>query len=245
MYFRLKKTKTGQALQLVESFRDSEGRPRQRIVLSLGDASLEKHLWGAVAEKIEDHFRGIQSFLPPDEEVKQWADRIIHEIEKKGWQTKKIDQESITLCPEKIQHHTTTTLGPELVALKAWEILGFPNLLTKLGFNEKQKTDAALSIMNRLLDPCSENALPSWVKSTSFEDLMEKPLRNLSEDRFYRIADHLLKNKDEIENVINIEDSNTLLLGNAQLESLIRKNLPNFHSRKLPEGRGSLLYMWL
>lgn len=212
MYFRHKKTKTGQALQLVESFRDSEGKPRQRIVLSLGDASLEKHLWGAVAEKIEHHFRGIQTFLPVEEEVKQWADKIICEIEKKGWQTQKIDRDSIAVCPEKIQHHTTTTLGPELVALKAWETLGFSKLLTNVGFNEKQKTDAALSIMNRLLDPCSENALPSWVKTTSFEDLIGKPLRDLSEDRFYRIADQLLKNKDEIEKVLNNNERNLFSL---------------------------------
>jgi len=204
MYFRNKKTKSGQALQLVESFRDAEGNPRQRIILSLGGAFLQKELWGSVAEEIENHFRGIKTLLSPVEEVDRWSKKIIREIEKKGWQSKEKSSENIiSIQPEKITHHTTTELGPELAALKAWETLGFPKLLTSLGFNNRQKIDAALSIMNRLLDPCSEHALPAWVGTTSFGDLLDQPLRHLAEDRFYRIADLLLKNKEGIEATLN------------------------------------------
>ena len=39
MFFRLKHSKSGQVLQLLESYRNQEGQPRQRVVVSLGDAA--------------------------------------------------------------------------------------------------------------------------------------------------------------------------------------------------------------
>ncbi|MFO7821478.1 MAG: hypothetical protein R6V56_05435 [Lentisphaeria bacterium] len=36
MFFRIKATRSGEALQLGESYRNREGKPRQRIVVSLG-----------------------------------------------------------------------------------------------------------------------------------------------------------------------------------------------------------------
>lgn len=47
MYFRTKTIKDSKLVQLVESYRNEEGQPRQRVVVSLGDAQLpeiEKHL---------------------------------------------------------------------------------------------------------------------------------------------------------------------------------------------------------
>ncbi|MFT5402410.1 MAG: hypothetical protein ACI9DF_001238, partial [Verrucomicrobiales bacterium] len=38
MYFRTKTIKGTPLLQLVESYRNAEGSPRQRVVASLGDA---------------------------------------------------------------------------------------------------------------------------------------------------------------------------------------------------------------
>ena len=52
------------------------------------------------------------------------------------------------------------------------------------------------------LDPCAENSLPDWVKTTSFEDLFGKPLRNGKKDRFYRISDLLYENKERIEKAL-------------------------------------------
>jgi hypothetical protein len=40
MFIRKKKTKTADVLQLVESYRNDEGQPRQRIVLSLGSIDI-------------------------------------------------------------------------------------------------------------------------------------------------------------------------------------------------------------
>ena len=204
MFFRSKITKTGYATQLVESYRDCEGNPRQKVILSLGGANLPKELWHSVAETIEAHFQGTLFLFPPSQEVSDWALKIIREMEKKGWSPRHTEtQKAISVQPHTITHRETTQLGPELVALKAWETLGFPELLSKIGLNKKQQIDACLSILNRLIDPCSEYALTEWVKTTSFEDLFKRPLRVLSKDRFYRVADLLLKHKETIEKALN------------------------------------------
>ena len=204
MFFRSKKTKTGQAIQLVESYRDNEGKPRQRVVLSLGGTNLPKELWHAVADIVEAHFQGVLLMFPPPQEVQDWATKIIREMEKKGWgQKREPPQKTISIETHQITHHGTTQLGTELIALKAWETLGFPKLLTQIQLSKKQQIDACLSILNRLIDPCSEHALKEWVKTTSFEDLFSHPLRHLSKDRFYRIADLLLKHKETIEKALN------------------------------------------
>ena len=40
MFFRIKKSPSGQCLQLLESYRNAQGQPRHRVVVSLGDASI-------------------------------------------------------------------------------------------------------------------------------------------------------------------------------------------------------------
>lgn len=199
MYFRLKKTKSTPVLQLVESYRDHENRPRQKILLSLGNPNLPKEIWKEVAEEIENRLKGVSTFLTPSKQVQDWVDCIFKELSKKGLHIDQADQAFLTIHPDDISHSDTTDLGSLLPVMKAWEELDFPNILAKLGFNPVQVRDASISIMNRLLDPCGENSLPTWVKTTSFEDLFGKPIRKNKKDRFYRIADLLYRNKESLE----------------------------------------------
>ena len=201
MYFRLTKTKTSPVLQLVKSFRDEEGRPRQKILISLGGSEIPKELWKEVAQEIENQLRGIRCLFKPSKEVSEWSERIIKELNKKGHSHDQKAQKpsSITVNPLDVSHSDTTELGPLLPVLKAREALGFEAILSKLGLSSTQILDAGLSIMNRLLDPCPENRLPDWVKTTSFADLFGKPIRVTKKDRFYRIADKLLTHKEKIE----------------------------------------------
>ena len=53
MYFRTKKIKNSLLVQLVESYRNSEGLPRQRVVASLGDAKLPQSELKLIAQAIE------------------------------------------------------------------------------------------------------------------------------------------------------------------------------------------------
>jgi len=58
MFFRTKTIKATRLVQLVESFRNNEGQPRQRIVASLGDAEIPPADEKSIARAVEDRLRG-------------------------------------------------------------------------------------------------------------------------------------------------------------------------------------------
>ena len=162
---------------------------------------MPKNLWRPVAQELEDRLKGITSLFTCSSEVEEWVELILPELERKQNQPKKI-QDVISIHPSKITHRHSTDLGPILLAHKAWESLEMTSLLTQLGFRIAEIRDVAISVINRLIDPCAENALPDWVKTSSMEDLWGYSFRKLSKDRFYRFADKLLETKTQIENAL-------------------------------------------
>ena len=54
MFFRRKPSPSGRGLPLLESYRNPQGQPRHRVVLSLGDAPLAPEDWKAVAAVVAD-----------------------------------------------------------------------------------------------------------------------------------------------------------------------------------------------
>ena len=205
MYFRLKQTKTTPVLQLVESFRNDEGQPRQRILISLGNVSIPSELWHDLATEIENRLLDAPGLLSPNAEVLDWADSIMAELEKSG----KVDrvgrlelEKAIQVQPGDISHHDTTEVGPSLVVKQAWDQLGMPQILKELGFNKTEIRDAAISVFNRLIEPCSEHALPQWVKTVALQELFEERFGHLGDDRFHRISDRLLRHRKRIEQAL-------------------------------------------
>ncbi len=193
MYFRLKTNKTTPVLQLVESYRDKEGKPRQKILLSLGDADIDPSLWKMLAVEVENHLLGTPSLFEMDLNVRKWIDLIVRELERR----ESPSSAYISIDPKKITHECSTELGPELVVQKAWDTLGLTPILHSCGFNPTQIDRAFISIVNRLISPCSEYALSPWARTTSIPDLLNRKLQ-ISKDTFYRTSDLLLKYKEEI-----------------------------------------------
>ncbi len=58
MFFRTKQSPSGQCLQLLESFRNPQGEPRHRVVVSLGDASIAEGDRPRIARLVEQRLRG-------------------------------------------------------------------------------------------------------------------------------------------------------------------------------------------
>ncbi|MDI9384934.1 MAG: IS1634 family transposase, partial [Verrucomicrobiota bacterium] len=58
MYFRYKQIKSTRQLQLVSSYRNAEGKPRQRIVATLGNAQLPAGEEKAIAKAVEQRLVG-------------------------------------------------------------------------------------------------------------------------------------------------------------------------------------------
>jgi transposase len=71
--------------------------------------------------------------------------------------------------------------------------------LQSLGLNRSQGQAAAISVINRLVDPASEHSLLDWYRRSGLPELMGNKLRGAGDDRFYRVSDRLLAHQSEIE----------------------------------------------
>jgi len=212
MFFRLKKTPSGQVLKLLESFRDPEGIPRHRTVVSLGNPEIPKEHYSVIARMINAHFRN----LPPDmfdaldasEDILTWVNRIIRKIEsEKKWSPTDADScpsavASVEVNTTTVTHETTSELGPVLVGLHAWKELGFDESLRDCGIAQSRIDSARIAVINRLVDPVTENGLLDWYRSTALPDILQEKMKGAGNDRFYRASDSLLKHQEEIEAAI-------------------------------------------
>lgn len=86
MFFRLKPTRSGQVLKLVESCRDDTACPRHRALVSLGDAQLARSDWKPIAKAVEDHLYGREVLLTRilSESQVLWVDRILRQVSSEG-----------------------------------------------------------------------------------------------------------------------------------------------------------------
>jgi transposase len=212
MFIRLKQTKSTPVLQLLKSFRDVEGKPRQKVILSMGNANIPKQLWTEISKGVHDRLTGqLNMFNHTSTEVSEWIDIILRRIETGECSTRITHKDKcrgITVTDDttidgvvlnKIKHADTTSLGPSLIAKYAWDQLKMPKLLTELQLNPTEQKALAINVMNRLIDPVSENKLLDWQLTSSLPELLGQDFLPSSKDRFYRVCDKALKHKTAIE----------------------------------------------
>ena len=240
MFFRLKATRSGQVLKLIESYRDDTARPRHRAVVSLGNAALAREDWKPVAKAVEDRLHNRETLLARNlsAEHAAWVDRIVRQVGSEGrWQPfvrPASDEEYLDgVRALAVSHTDTAELGPVLGGWETWKRLGMPELLSTLGFNRSQSQAAAISVINRLADPTSEHSLLDWYRRTGLPELMGNALRGAGDDRFYRASDLLLAHQGDIErhlrerqsSLFNLERTVLLYdLTNSHFEGACRRN---------------------
>lgn len=217
MFFRLKSTKSGKVLKLLESFRDCEGVPRHRTVVSLGTPSIDKSQYKRIAYLIEKHFYNktmddliYESELTPED--RNFSSQAIRKIESENRWIPVRSESSDTSKPVKIQieeesinHETNSELGPVLVCKKAWDDLKIETILKENGISPNRIQSSMISVINRLVDPVSENRLIEWYRSTALGDIIKDPLTGAGTDRFYRASDDLVKAHTKIEKSLRKE----------------------------------------
>jgi len=238
MYFFLKKSASGQTLQLLEAYRlRGSGSPRHRVVISLGDlpvrAAWYKPLAGVITRRLRGELNLADLKLPP--EALRQADDILLRIERRNREEPLVlpvacqappplsvpsPAAAVPAAPgdpvenrpapiplsvvngvllDQVEHTHDTALGPLLCALQAWDVLGLPGLLQRLGFNDAQMQAAAALVTSRLHEPMSENALVNWLPFSSFPDLLGPEVLRGGTDRYYRTGDKLFENAAVIE----------------------------------------------
>lgn len=224
MFFRLKPSKSGQVLKLVESYRDDTATSRHRTVASLGNAAIAREQWKPIAKAVEGRLYGQDELIERElnAEQQQWVDRIVRQVSSEGrWRPlRKPDRNAPVVdgvLADGVSHTDTAELGPVLLGWQIWRRLRLPELLRTLGFNRSQSQAAAISVINRLVDPISEHSLLDWYRRTGLPELMGNKLRGAGDDRFYRVSDLLLARKGAIEAHLREQQSSMFNLNRTVL----------------------------
>lgn len=201
MYFRTKTVKNTPLVQLVESYRNAEGQPRQRVVVSLGDAQLPANEQKAIARAAESRLRGTPDlFEELSEDAAAWVTRIVQLAERsKSTRSNSTSETLDGVLVDQIETENVAGFGPELVALEAWNALGLTSVLKETGMPEKQIATAQLMVANRLIEPLSEWALIDWAERTALPELLDLRITKTTKDRLYRTSDQLLEHREIIE----------------------------------------------
>jgi len=210
MYIRkvIKKSahKEREVFRLVESYRTVNG-PRQRTILTLKDFDVPEEKWKILADAIEAKLNG-QLVLYLEKEIDFLAEHYSSLIqEKRLCERRNMETLLATDEPEyeridlkSVKNKNIRTIGAEYVGLSIYNALGFDELFRELGFNERQRSLAVLSVVGRLVNPASENATREWIRHISgLEQLLKNTFKGLSNNALYRISDLIFTHKDKIE----------------------------------------------
>ena len=242
MYFRTKLIKGTPLVQLVESYRNTEGLPRQRVLASLGDAQVpegEKH---RIAHAVEEHLQGTQGLFDSNlsQEAAAWVARIV-QLLGRSKSAKPLTEATVDgVILDQLETCDGAQIGPQLVALQAWKDLGFTPMLEEMGINASQIATAQLMVANRLIQPLSEWALIDWAQRTALPEILGVRLTKTSKDRLYHTSDALLVHRKSIEEKLRTREADLFSLSrsvvlydvtNTHFEGLCKKNPKARHGK--------------
>jgi transposase len=247
MYFRTKRVKGTALVQLVESYRNAEGEPRQRVVASLGDASLPEIEKPRIARAVENHLSGNCDLLGADlsEEGAAWVTRILQLLGRSKSARPVVADKVDGVLIDRIATENVVELGPQLVALAAWNELGLTDALTQAGLNASQIATAQLLVANRLIEPLSEWALIDWSERTALPELLGIRITKSTKDRLYHTSDALYARRKILEQTLRRREADIFSpqrsivlydVTNTHFEGLCAKN-PKAHHGKNKQKR--------
>ena len=226
--------------RLMEAVRTPRG-PRQHIILNLGKLDLPREDWKTLANRIEEILSGQQPLFTPPSHIESLAHYYSGMLRRKEMQSAPVseqsDWEKVDL--NSLSQSEVRTIGAESVAWSAFKRLGFPRILSDLGFSREQVHKTALLVVGRLVHPASERETAHWGRGISaLQELLGTDFQHLSNNALYRTSDHLVKHRDEIEkglaererDIFNLGEkiilydlTNTYLTGNARHSHIARR----------------------
>ena len=224
---QIKNNKEYFTFRLFHSYRDVNNKVRCDEILNLGAYfNLQNDKWAILCDTIQDLLDNKPSLFESEveQEIKSLANKIVRQIHDKNKNINDVEKSKQQSKFEYIDLNTTEDIscrfiGNEIIALHTCNQLKIKELLTNLGFNNKQVDHALSIIIARLISPGSELSTYKYIKENSaLNELMGNNVLNMNINHLYKIGDLLYKNKDEIEktlyqtekDLLNFEDTVTL-----------------------------------
>jgi hypothetical protein len=205
------KGRTSTNYLLVESVRTPKG-PRQNTICSLGDLSPRpRHEWLKLACKIEDALVGQGDLLDPaDNEIADIVGRV-RARRAKGRRDHGVKDATlpappqgsgvalIKVDPTRVATERHREAGPVHVGHQFWQRLGLDDILRDCKLSASERQLACVMTLNRLIAPCSEHAMPDWIRRTALADILGVGFDALEEDPLYLVLDKLHPHRSAIE----------------------------------------------
>jgi hypothetical protein len=125
------------------------------------------------------------------------------------------ESDLISVHADRVQTEEHREAGPEHVGHQMWKRLGLDPILAKVGFSVRARILTEVMVLNRLVFPLSEHAMPDWVRRSAIGDILGVGFESLCDDALYRHLDRLHPQRVEIEKALaerertlfNLEDS--------------------------------------
>jgi hypothetical protein len=89
--------------------------------------------------------------------------------------------------------------GPVHVGYQFWQRLELDRILREVGLSATVRRLACAMVLNRLIAPASEHAMPAWMRRTALADLLGTNFDNVAEDPLYEVLDKLHPHRATIE----------------------------------------------
>jgi transposase len=193
---------------LVESVRTPKG-PRQKVVCSLGDLRPRPaQEWLLLARKVEDALAAQQSLMvSDDDEVREIVEKVrLRQAQgddaaagETGASEPTRADDVVAVRTDGVETQDVREAGAVHVGREFWRRLGLDDILRDAGLSERAVKLACAMVMNRLITPRSENAMPDWIRTTALADLLGEDFDTLAEDSLYRNMDRLHPHREQIE----------------------------------------------
>lgn len=191
---------------VVETVTTPQG-PRHRTLCSLGPLSPgPKSKWPGLIGQVEAALAGQTSLRAQAPLVTEVVSRV---------RTATNRQDLVSVHTDQLRQEEAREAGPVHVGHQMWLRLGIDDTLLEVGLSPKARRLTEVMVLNRLVAPCSEHAMPDWVRRTALGDILGVDLRELTDEALYRNLDRLHPNRGKIEaalakrekSLFNLDDS--------------------------------------
>jgi len=188
---------------LVESVYTPKG-PRQRTVCSLGDLKPRSRAkWLKLAHKVQVALVGQGDlFEQDDEETQDIVAKVRARQAPPTSQAGPDAEEIVRVVAHEVETEQHREGGPVHVGQEFWQRLGLDAILQAQGLGARTRALACAMVLNRLIDPKSEHAMPDWLRRTALADILGTDFSQLAEDALYRTMDALGPHRTAIESAL-------------------------------------------
>lgn len=193
---------------LVESVHTPKG-PRQKVVCSLGKLDpgpAEK--WLELASRVEMAISGQLSLEGEDKRVQE----IVHKVKEKEKRREERRAKTAEVKIDEVEVEEAREAGPVHVGHQMWERLGVGEVLAQAGLSRRARALTEAMTLACLIQPCSEHAMPDWMRRTAIADILGYEVDSLAEDRLYRQLDGLHPARKKIEAALYERERNLFSL---------------------------------